>query len=85
MKNEPREINNDPTAKVTAHPINETDMTHWEATIEGPEDSPYQYGLFYLDLYFGVDYPYKPPRVTFRTKIYHCNIDSNGKISVDIL
>ena len=51
----------------------------------GPEDSPYQGGVFFLNIVFPPDYPFKPPKVTFTTKIYHCNINSNGSICLDIL
>ena len=57
----------------------------WEATIQGPPDTPYEGGKFILDMIFPENYPLTAPEVTFRTRIYHCNVNSDGKLSLDIL
>uniref|UniRef100_A0A060T4X5 ARAD1C01474p n=1 Tax=Blastobotrys adeninivorans TaxID=409370 RepID=A0A060T4X5_BLAAD len=51
----------------------------------GPSDSPYASGVFYLSITFPTDFPMKPPKVSFTTRIYHPNINSNGSICLDIL
>ncbi|GKE23984.1 ubiquitin-conjugating enzyme E2 10 [Tanacetum coccineum] len=61
------------------------DMFHWQATIMGPADSPYSGGVFLVTIHFPPDYPFKPPKVAFRTKVFHPNINSNGSICLDIL
>ena len=51
----------------------------------GPSETPYQGGVFYLEIHFPADYPFKPMKINFTTKIYHPNIDSSGNICLDIL
>uniref|UniRef100_A0A7N0U682 UBC core domain-containing protein n=1 Tax=Kalanchoe fedtschenkoi TaxID=63787 RepID=A0A7N0U682_KALFE len=55
------------------------------ATIIGPNDSPYAGGVFIAAIHFPPDYPFKPPKVAFRTRVFHPNINSNGNICLDIL
>merc|ERR1711974_451648 len=79
-----QDLGRDPPAQCSAGPVGE-DLFHWQATIMGPPDSPYQGGVFFLTIHFPTDYPFKPPKVAFTTRIYHPNINSNGSICLDIL
>ena len=60
-------------------------LNRWHGTIIGPEGTPYTGGLFHLDIEFPKNYPFKPPHVTFKTRIYHPNINERGEICLDIL
>lgn len=53
--------------------------------LDGPKDTPYEGGIFYVEFFFPDEYPGCPPKVRFITKIYHPNIDKIGKICLDIL
>ncbi|KAH9395000.1 PREDICTED: ubiquitin-conjugating enzyme E2-17 kDa-like [Rhagoletis zephyria] len=84
IKKELDDLKRDPPAQCSAGPVGD-DLYNWQATISGPSESPYQGGVFFLVITFPTDYPFKPPRVRFTTKIYHPNISSNGSICLDIL
>lgn len=80
------ELYRDPPDNVTAGPIDEKNIYHWIATIEGPDDTDYKNGVFILDIQIPKEYPFKPPICKFKTKIYHPNIDKdNGNICLNIL
>lgn len=85
IRKELLDIKRDPPAQCSAGPVDENDFFHWTASIMGPPDSPYEGGVFFLELHFPTDYPFKPPKINFTTKIYHPNINSNGSICLDIL
>eukprot|EP00954_Amorphochlora_amoebiformis_P029563 1393347-Amorphochlora_amoeboformis.AAC.1 len=61
-------------------------LTHWKGEIKGPEDTPYEGGVFVVDIKIPENYPFVPPKMRFDTKIWHPNVSSaNGAICLDIL
>ena len=71
-------------SNISAGPKNDNIM-EWDASIIGPDNTPYSGGIFKLEIIFTNDYPYKPPKIRFITKINHPNINENGSICLDIL
>ncbi|XP_071957937.1 uncharacterized protein [Antedon mediterranea] len=84
LKTEMKNIRMDPPEGVLAVPLTKN-CIHWQASIIGPPDSPYEGGIFYLHLQLASSYPIKPPIVHFMTKIFHPNISCHGDVGIDSL
>ena len=84
LRNELEEITADPPAMVSAR-LKADHLHEWTATIQGPPGSCYEGGTFQLDISIPKGYPCRPPKVTFATRVYHCNINRQGWVSMDRL
>ncbi|MCJ1361089.1 hypothetical protein MMC16_000186 [Acarospora aff. strigata] len=76
------EITKDPPEGITASLLSESDVYKWHIVLTGPENSPYAGGRFTLHLSLPPEYPFKPPTLSFLTKIYHPNISNDDKGSM---
>ncbi|MCJ1312430.1 hypothetical protein MMC25_006104 [Agyrium rufum] len=62
------------------------DLTQLSILLTGPEGTPYAAGVWKLHLKIPIDYPKSPPKASFRTKIWHPNVDeTTGSVCVDTL
>ncbi|KAF8394101.1 hypothetical protein HHK36_020306 [Tetracentron sinense] len=61
------------------------DIFQWRGAIMGPADTPFEGGVFFISIHFPKNYPTRPPKLKFLTKVYHPNIDEDGTIHIDIL
>jgi len=57
-----------PGVSATPHQDN---LRYFKVVIAGPKDTPYDGGLFSLELFLPDNYPMEAPKVRFLTKIYH--------------
>merc|ERR1711879_769710 len=61
-------------------------MGKMKGCLPGPKDTPYEGGLFFVDIELEDSYPFTPPKMRFSTKVWHPNVSSaNGAICLDIL
>ncbi|XP_058472553.1 ubiquitin-conjugating enzyme E2 L3-like [Solea solea] len=64
--------------------VDESNTLLWQALIV-PDRPPYDKGAFKIEIIFPTEYPFKPPKITFKTKIYHPNIDDKGQVCLPII
>ncbi|PRD23924.1 UNVERIFIED_CONTAM: Ubiquitin-conjugating enzyme E2 T [Trichonephila clavipes] len=83
LKKELERFSNEPNNGISCW--QDEDLQHLKATIVGPDSSPYENGVFHIDIQIPEKYPFLPPNVHFITPVYHPNIDDSGRICLEIL
>jgi len=87
LRNVMKELTNltkEPLEDIEVH-INQQDITDVQATISGPDGTPFSGGKFRVKLVLGKEFPTAPPKGYFITRIFHPNVASNGEICVNAL
>jgi ubiquitin-conjugating enzyme E2 D len=80
-----RNENDSQNAIFSVAPVDDNNLFVWSGYLFGPVKSPYEGGVFKIVVEFPNNYPFKPPKIYFKTKIYHANISESGAICLDIL
>lgn len=62
------------------HPIDD-DLYHWIAEFTGPDDTPYEHGIFTLDITISTDYPFRCPDIKFITQIANVCVSKSGTMN----
>ncbi len=61
-------------------------LFEWQAILRGPPDTPYEGGIFKININVPENYPFSPPKCVFITKIFHPNINiDSGEICFELL
>jgi len=85
LQKELKEFIDEPKDWCKAELATEDNLFLWRAEIVGPDKSAYEKGVFKLEIDIPTDYPFKPPKVKFLTKIYHPNVKGDGSFCTEIL
>ncbi|XP_076291812.1 ubiquitin-conjugating enzyme E2 L3-like [Lasioglossum baleicum] len=84
LQKELRDLRASPIKSFTNIQVDESNILTWQGLIL-PDNPPYNKGAFRIEINFPAEYPFKPPNINFKTKIYHPNINEKGQICLPIM
>ncbi|KAG0228853.1 putative ligase [Mortierella sp. GBAus27b] len=85
LKRQLKDLSKNPVEGFSAGLVDESNIFEWEILIMGPQDTLYEGGFYKAIMTFPPDYPLMPPKLAFKTEIYHPNVYPNGDVCISIL
>lgn len=79
-----KKLQEDPPTGCSGAPQS-NNLFSWDCILFGPQSTPFEDGTFRLKMDFNEEYPNKPPKVKFTSKVFHPNVYADGSICLDIL
>jgi len=81
-----QDIQSDTESNIFCEPASGSDLSHLRASFPGPPDTPYEGGTYIVDIKIPNEYPFRPPSMSFTTKLWHPNVSSQtGAICLDTI
>mmetsp|Transcript_12844 Transcript_12844/g.22156 ORF Transcript_12844/g.22156 Transcript_12844/m.22156 type:complete len:153 (-) Transcript_12844:1050-1508(-) len=80
-----KQVKQEPPEGVSASPLSDENLYVWGATIIGPDETPWEGGIYSLRMTFPEQYPDKAPKVRFTSEMFHPNVYSDGTLCLDII
>jgi len=81
IREDVKELRRHPSNRYYAAPL-EDDLFEWHFTIRGPNDTPFEHGVYHGRIILPVQYPFKPPNIVFLTK--NGRFEAGAKICLSI-
>lgn len=82
-------LNENPLDNIGIYIHNTDNIYNLQVLMIGPENTPYNYGYFFFDVFFPEDYPFSPPRIKYCTQglnvRFNPNLYVNGKVCLSLL
>ncbi|WFC97909.1 E2 ubiquitin-conjugating enzyme [Malassezia yamatoensis] len=85
LKRQLMELRKNPVDGFSAGLKDESNLFEWEILIIGPMDTLYEGGFLKAELTFPPEYPLMPPKMKFKTPMWHPNIYEDGTLCISIL
>ncbi|CAH0481864.1 unnamed protein product [Peronospora belbahrii] len=79
------EMSRNPPEGVSVGLGDDDNIFNWEILLVGPPDTLYEGAFFKAVLEFPADFPNMPPKMTFKSEMWHPNVYPNGVVCISIL
>ncbi|KLO16605.1 ubiquitin-conjugating enzyme [Schizopora paradoxa] len=85
LRRQLQELKKDPPESFSVGLIDDSNMFEWAVSIWGPDETLYEGAILKATLHFPPDFPLRPPKMKFKSEMWHPNIYKDGTVCISIL
>eukprot|EP01125_Pyxidicula_operculata_P019779 TRINITY_DN719_c0_g1_i4.p1 TRINITY_DN719_c0_g1~~TRINITY_DN719_c0_g1_i4.p1 ORF type:complete len:360 (+),score=101.49 TRINITY_DN719_c0_g1_i4:1498-2577(+) len=84
LQNTYKELQKDPVEGFCVE-FDDSDILTWKIYVEGPPGTPFEGGIFQMEMKFPPEFPMQPPALKFVHEFWHPNVYPDGRVCISIL